>query len=316
MNKKVLIVGNGKSSVNSNITEIVKDKDIFRVNRFYLEPKKIFGDKIKFLSCIGEPYSLFILNYLMNKNVYKIEKIGYKEMNSKHFFSPLISNKFIPWKKIELQYSLDDKVNGFNGLNRLNTKRKHDKITSGVYLINCAIQMGYDDISIVGIDFYSEKSLKKYPIITPEKLKKISLFEGQYRSKRRRKLKKSSYDDDLHSYETDSYYVQQIANQYKNIKFNIYVDEENPFNNWNKIASECDNIIVNLLAESSESGTELNSHCFNEINEAIDDYKSKYFFKDKYMRIINILNNKKTIIKKLFYYITDNEFMDKIRGIN
>lgn len=300
---KALIVASGQSSVNPTASNLCNDRDLFRVNTFFLEPTLLFGKKIKFLSFIGEPYNLYLIDYLRSKNIYKIEQANYREMSQKYFFTPLLKTDFTPWKKIATRLSLKNSVPGFDDINMLHKTQKHAKITSGVYLINCAIQMGYQDIAIIGIDFYSEKSLKKYPIIIPNCLKKIKLFEGQFKSERLRKKKGNSYDDELHSYEIDSQYIINLANKYTDVHITAYVDEQNPFKNWTNIAKQCTNVQVIKMPHYQMDSSP--SHCINDIENALYEYKKQYFWQDIWMRIRSLINYRKSIVKKIYYTLLD-----------
>lgn len=306
---KALVVASGQSSVNPSAKELSTNRDLFRVNTFYLEPTLLFGKKIKFLSFIGEPYSLYLIDYLRSKKVYEIEQANYREMSKKYFFIPSLKTSFTPWSKIITQLSLKHSVPGFDDMNMIHKTQKHAKITSGVYLINCAIQMGYKDIAIVGIDFYSEKSLKKYPIIIPSCLKKIKIFEGQFRSNRLRKLRGNSYDNEMHSYEIDSQYIVNLANRYSDISITAYVDEQNPFDNWTNIVKQCKN--VQVIKMPPVESKPLSSHCINEIEQALYEYKKYYFWKDFWMRIRHLLNYRKSILKKIYFTLLDKIYLLK-----
>jgi len=302
-NNKVLIVGNGQSSVNPNASKLSKDRDIFRVNKFFLEPYKNFGKNIKLLKFVGEPFCLFLIDHIIKKGIYNIEIAAHGSMKHKKFFSIKSAKKYTTWEYIEKKYKLRDKVKQFDGVNRLNSTKKHDKITSGVYLINCAIQMGYNDITIVGIDFYSEKSLSKYPIIIPKCIKNAILPEGQYISKKIKNKNKSSYDTDLHSYNTDALYIQNILEQYPNVTIQVYVDEENPYENWNKILKNFKNIKINKLPKETLDDRPLISHCIDDLNEIYLNYKKKYFWKIIRMKMLHYWQYKKDFIKKIIFSI-------------
>lgn len=301
---KALIVGNGQSSINPEAQNLSKHRDIFRVNNFFLEPSPLFGKKIKFLSFIGMPYNLYLIDQLRIKKVYDIELAHYREMPKKYFFIPKLINTVIPWKKVVDALSLKNSVSGFDDMNMIDKKQKHAKITSGVYLINCAIQMGYKDISVIGIDFYSEKSLNKYPITIPKCLKDIAIFEGQFVSHRINKKKQNSYDTDLHSYQIDSTYIKNLANTYPDVKLTVYVDDENPYKNWQNISQISSNITVIKLPNASKTSPSI-SHCLQDIEIALYEYKDMYYWQDKWMRVRHILTYRKSVVKKLYLRILD-----------
>lgn len=302
--KKALIVGNGKSSVNPNAEGLNEGKDVFRLNKFFLEPKPIFGNNLKFVTFPGEPYTIYLINYLIKKNVYNIDMVVYRKMMQKRFFIPKVESEMHIWDELEKKYSTENTINGFKGVNKINKIKKVDKVTTGPYLINMAIQMGYDEISIIGIDFYSESSKKKYPIIIPNSLKKISIFDAQYRSIKRNKKKNNSYDDNIHSLETDKEYLKELFNTYRSIKFNVYVDEENPYFNWQKLIENLENVKLIKLDEYSICKAS-HSHCLDDIDKALIEYKKKYYLKDEIMNIKHNWSNRKSIMKKFFMYLSD-----------
>lgn len=302
--KKVLIVGNGKSSCNPNAEGLNKGKDVFRINKFFLEPKKTFGNDIKLVTISGEPYTIYILEYLIKKGIYKVQIPLYREMTQKRFFIPSLTTNIDKWSKFESKYSLENKIPGFNAQNKIDKVKKVDKITTGPYLVNLAIQMGYEDISIIGIDFYSEKSNKKYPILIPKCLKDISIFDPQFRSVKRNKEKKNSYDDLVHSIESDMLYLNNLIELYPNVNFNIYVDESNPYHNWQKIATNFKNINLVKLDDNIIEAPQ-KSNCLNEIECAINNYKKKYLYKHNIMNFRNNWSNRKSAVKKFYSYITD-----------
>lgn len=303
--KKALIVGNGKSSVNPEAKGLNFDKDVFRLNKFFLEPSLLFGRKIKFVTFPGEPYSIHLMDYLVENKIYEIETLCYRKMVQKRFFIPTVNSKLFIWNDFELKYNTENAVPGFFGVNKIDKVKKVDKVTTGPYLINMAIQMGYTEISIIGIDFYSEKSKNKYPIKIPETLKDISIFDPQFRSLKRNKKRNNSYDDNIHCIETDLEYLSSLFNKYKNIKFFIYVDEDNPYSNWKKIIKGLNNVEL-IMMKDNDIKKQFDSHCLKYINEALLDYKNKYFFKDKVMKIKHNWSNRKSILKKFYNYILDS----------
>ena len=300
--KKVLIVGNGGSSVNPYAKGLYNGKDVFRVNKFFLEPDLLYGRNIKFAVFPGEPFFIFFMDYLVRNNIYHIDIICYKKLH-KRFFLPKVESQMIEWNDYVESYKCKDSVPGFYNADQINSKERYSKITTGPYLINCAIQMGYKDITIIGMDFYSENSGKKYPIVIPGIWQKISPFEAPYGSARTNKKKGDSYDQG-HSIGVDIAYVETLIANNKDIKFNIYVDEKNTYNNWSKIVKKNqDNVFIHMM-ENYQSDS-LMSHCLSEIELAIAEYKAQYFWKGRISNAKHLLASRKSVVRKFIYLLRE-----------
>lgn len=305
--KKVLIVGNGSSSVNTNAKNLHKGKDVFRINKFFLEPRPIFGNKIKFLVFPGEPFFIFFINYLVKNKIYDIDIACYKKLH-KRFFIPDTEKKMQVWDDFVVGNNCKGTVPGFYDANQTNSLLKYGKITSGPYLVNCAIQMGYTDISIIGLDFYSEKSGERYPIIIPKEWKKISIFEAPFRSVRVSKKKGNSYDQG-HSIDADIFYIKSIVKKYKNIKFHIYVDETGPYNSWIEISNACfDNLTIHRMDKSKMANKSV-SFCLDDIISAVNEYREKYLWKDRVMNIKHLFAHRRPLLRN-FLLSTREKVLD------
>ncbi len=119
--KKALIVGNGLSSYNPHAAGIEKGRSIFRMNLFFLEPKLLFGKRVDYYwqgSHIW--YVQYYVNKVVEKRLYDIKNVtGYKD---RLFMPNSVFGTIIP--------------------------------TSVLVFIKDALLRGYDDIAIVGVDFY------------------------------------------------------------------------------------------------------------------------------------------------------------------
>jgi|GEM_PF-1373764 len=295
--KEVLIVGNGGSSVNTRAKNLSKGKDIFRVNKFFLEPFPIFGRKIKLVVFPGEPFFIFFIDYIVKNKIYDIELVCYKKLH-RRFFIPKTQKNMLLWDDFVIDNHCKESVPGFYDANQIDSRLKYGKITSGPYLVNCAIQMGYKNISIIGIDFYSEKSGKQYPISIPKIWKKISIFEAPFRSTRANKKRGSSYDQG-HSIAADVAYMEALVDKYKDVTFNVYTDEGNPYINWQHIAeSGSDNMVIHKMDEMCFD--EQPAHCLPDIEKAVIEYKNDYFWKDKIMNAKHLFAHRGVILKNSF----------------
>ncbi len=301
--KKLLIVGNGGSSINGHAKGLSKDKDVFRVNKFFLEPSLLFGRNIKFAVFPGEPFFIFFIDYLIRNNIYKIDVVCYKKLH-RRFFLPKVKSLMITWESFIENYKCKNSVPGFFDANQIDSVEQYGKITTGPYLINCAIQMGYKHISIIGIDFYSEKSGKKYPISIPRIWRKISIFEAPFSSERINKIKGSSYDQG-HCVGVDITYIKALVNKYKDVAFNVYVDEDNPYVTWKNIVESGDNnVTVHKMKDCHADSRP--AHCLSDIEKAIIEYQHDYFWKDKVMNAGNLFTERKAVIRNSLLRIKES----------
>ncbi|MBC8550085.1 MAG: hypothetical protein H8D23_10570 [Candidatus Brocadiales bacterium] len=303
--KKVLIVGNGGSSINPCAEGLYKGKDVFRVNKFFLEPNTLYGRDIKFVVFPGEPFFVFFIDYLIKKGLYRIDIVCYKKLH-KQFFFPKVDTPMIVWDEYVESCKCKNSVPGFYNANQLNSKEQYRKITTGPYLINCAIQMGYTEISIIGVDFYSENSGGQYPIVIPKIWKKISPFEAHYRSVLANKKKGDSYDRG-HGVAVDTAYIETLIANNKNIKFAIYIDEKSTHKKWKDIAKKSpDNILIHLM-DDYQSNRPV-SHCLSTIEAAILEYKSQYFWRDQVANYRHLFANRKAVVKKVIFRLIERFF--------
>ncbi len=117
--KKALIVGNGLSSYNPHAAGIEKGRSIFRMNLFFLEPKLIFGKRVDYY-CKSTPrqFVVYYVNKIVEKRLYNIKNV----------------------------------------LSKLDRKKSSQEVLLSVSIavIEAALLKGYEDIAIVGVDFYQK----------------------------------------------------------------------------------------------------------------------------------------------------------------
>lgn len=307
--KKALIVGNGASSVNPFAKELHSGKDVFRVNKFFLEPDLLYDRDIKFAVFPGEPFFVFFVDYLIRKHIYNIDIVCYKKLH-KRFFLPKVKSAMLTWDQYIEDCKCKESVPGFYNANQIDNQERYRKITTGPYLVNCAIQMGYKDISIIGMDFYSEKSGKKYPISIPKIWKKISPFEAPYSSIRSNKKRGHAYDQG-HGIKVDIAYIETLIANNQDVKFSIYVDEDNTYKRWYDIAEKASGNVSIFLMDDHQVQN-LVSHCLPEVKVAILEYKAQYFWQDKISNSKHLFANRKPVVKKFIYLLKERvlNFLD------
>ena len=298
---KALIIGNGGSSVNLHASNLHKGKDVFRINKFFLEPQKIHGSKIKYLVIPGAPFFIFFADYLVKNNTYSIENCIYKKLH-KRFFIPDTNQKFIEWNQFVEQNGCNNSVDGFDGANQINSNKELSKITTGPFLTNCSVKLGYKDISIIGIDFYSEKSSRKYPVAVPKYLTKILPFSATFSSPRMNKLKGNSYDVG-HSIKADIAYFSEIISSNQDVCFTIYVDDKNTFKIWSRIKGNNNNIDIVQLDPFKVNLKSPN--CESEILLAIDEYRKKYFLVHLRSTLSHLFAHRRAIIRKMILILRE-----------
>ena len=163
--------------------------------------------------------------------------------------------------------------------------------------------MGYKDINIIGIDFYSEKSNRKYPVLVPKYLTKILPFSATFSSPRMNKLKGNSYDVG-HSIKADIDYFSEIIASNQDASFTIYVDDENTFKIWASIKGVNNNISIVQLQPSEINLKSPN--CESEILLAIKEYRAKYFLMHFRSTISHLFAHRKAIIKKVIVILRES----------
>lgn len=291
-----LIVGNGHSSVNPYASRLVKDSDVFRLNKFFLEPSPIFGRKVEVAFFGGEPFLIYLYDYLISKGIYSISHCIYRELSHKRFFIPPTTNKMRALGEFSKMLELSP-VDGFKGSTCLDCPRK-SKVTSGVFLIHIAMALGYKKISIVGIDFYSD-NLRPYPVIEPDSIKRIKLFSAKTWTK---ELKENGNYLGRHSLKADSQYMRRLALTNSDVCFNVFIDEDRSVKFWNEISKNIGNIKINRMPSISKNKA---LPCFlEEIDAGVDSYKRSYYWKDKYMNFVHVVfHNKRAVVINSYYVL-------------
>ncbi|WP_267892830.1 alpha-2,3-sialyltransferase, partial [Helicobacter acinonychis] len=161
MNKKPLIIaGNGPSIKDLDYALFPKDFDVFRCNQFYFEDKYYLGREIKgvFFNAHVFDLQMKITKAIVKNGEYHpdhiycthVEPYGYvngnqqlmQEYLEKHFVG--VRSTYAYLKDLEPFFILHSKYRNF-----------YDQhFTTGIMMLLVAIQLGYKEIYLCGIDFY------------------------------------------------------------------------------------------------------------------------------------------------------------------
>ncbi|MDO4433335.1 MAG: alpha-2,3-sialyltransferase [Alysiella sp.] len=156
--KAVLVAGNGPSLTQIDYNLLPQDIDVFRCNQFYLEEQYYVGKKIK---AAFFHHGLFMeqqatMSILLRNQEYECEHIVYSDLESQ-LSQPELTQDLLYW--------FPDTLNAFTLYReKLPELAKYTQqlalfenkiLTSGAIMAVIAAAMGYQNIYIAGIDFYT-----------------------------------------------------------------------------------------------------------------------------------------------------------------
>ncbi|WP_291953368.1 alpha-2,3-sialyltransferase [Campylobacter sp.] len=159
--KVAVVAGNGPSIKNIDYERLPKDYDVFRCNQFYFEDKYYLGKKVDF--AFANSYVFFEQYYtiknLIDKNEYEIKNIVCSSFNLDNLDGKdFIRNFYSYFPDAILGFDLIKKIKDFHSFVKFNEIYNEQRITSGIYMCAVAVAMGYKNIYISGIDFYSNEN--------------------------------------------------------------------------------------------------------------------------------------------------------------
>lgn len=175
MKKVAIVAGNGPSLAKIDYTLLPQEYDVFRCNQFYCEDKYYLGKKIKAVSFASQMVfeQIYTMLHLNNQNEYDIESIFLRDIFSPHvrkeqINSTILSKYFDNHEFIHriFQGKYSHNINKFLEYVKLQELYFYKHITTGVFLCAIAIAMGYQEIYIVGIDFY-EGATYAFDVLQP-----------------------------------------------------------------------------------------------------------------------------------------------------
>ncbi|AJC88165.1 alpha-2,3-sialyltransferase [Campylobacter insulaenigrae] len=184
--KNALICGNGPSLREIEYEKLPKNYDVFRCNQFYFEDKYYAGKNIQY--AFFNPYVFFEQYYtiknIIDKDEYDIKNIvcssfGLESIDSRN----LLEFFYNYFPDTIFGFDLIKQLKEFHSFIKFNEIYNEQRITSGIYMCAFAVAMGYKNIYISGIDFYSNKNqpyLFKYQ--TNNVLKLIPEFKNEIKA--------------------------------------------------------------------------------------------------------------------------------------
>ncbi|WP_267523379.1 alpha-2,3-sialyltransferase [Campylobacter sp. MG1] len=151
--ENLIVVGNGPSLKNIDLSSLPQDYDVFRCNQFYCEDKYYLGKNIKLV--MFNPMVIYsqlkTIHEITKKNEYNIEHICLNYINQNwdcNFDLNYFKNK-MPFVLI-LRELLEHKI-----LKEICLLDEYDKLrpTSGILLMLLGKSLGYKNIYFIGMDF-------------------------------------------------------------------------------------------------------------------------------------------------------------------
>ncbi len=151
MNKKpIVIAGNGPSLAQIDYRRLPADFDVFRCNQFYFEDKYFLGKKVTgaFFNLHVEKQQYFNYKILEQRKEYIIDQKyiichNSKWKNKDNF--PGAKSTFCFLKSLPQFYELQRFLQVYN----------NKYFTSTISMLITALALGYQEIYLVGLDFYA-----------------------------------------------------------------------------------------------------------------------------------------------------------------
>ncbi len=148
--KPIVIAGNGPSLAQIDYRRLPSDFDVFRCNQFYFEDKYFLGKKVT--------------GAFFNPNVAKEQYFNFKILQERKEY--IIEQKYLlsPVPDAEAELNLPGAKNMFYLLQTLPQFHElqkflsfyfQKKFTATIYMLITALALGYQEIYLVGLDFYA-----------------------------------------------------------------------------------------------------------------------------------------------------------------
>jgi len=226
--KSIIIAGNGPSITQIDYRRLPKEYDVLRINNFYFEDKYYLGKKVDYYYT---DYG-FIRNQFFN--IYNLKKRG--EYDVYEFLTTPYTNleKDYPHAVNIMNYVYKNKKFGeFISYYRQYYKKL---VTSGILSLFAAIEMGYKDIYVIGIDLYQNNMI--YPWESGENYVKIFLCDIE---------KEENITNVMNKYHMEKIEIEalELAKNTPGVKL-YSLSEQSPINNYIdlSIIQNDDNFII------------------------------------------------------------------------
>lgn len=239
--KPLVIAGSGPSLRRINYKKLPKEFLTFRINNFFLEDKYYLGRKVDACyASMPRPETLYTLANTATNYDYEFttDCIFTRERVSKRF----PPKEYFPRVEVEKILSIDTKMSSYMA-EIFYYQNKH--ITSGILALLAAIAMGFKEIYLIGLDFYSDEN-QRYAYKIGENYKKTveeqDLLPG--------------YSENFHSREIDLKGL-DIALSYPDVK----------------IFSICDDAFINQFVELAPENKIASYNPETKSKNSISDYE-------------------------------------------
>ncbi|MCR6585997.1 alpha-2,3-sialyltransferase [Campylobacter insulaenigrae] len=159
--KNALVCGNGPSLREINYERLPKDYDVFRCNQFYFEDKYYAGKNIQYAFFNSHVFfeQYYTIKNIIDKDEYDIKNIVCSSFNLEDIDGEkFIRNFYNYFPDAIFGFDLIKQLKEFHSFIKFNEIYNDQRITSGIYMCAFAVAMGYKNIYISGIDFYSNKN--------------------------------------------------------------------------------------------------------------------------------------------------------------
>ncbi len=303
--KKIFIVGNGPSSKCPELKNHIEDYEIARINWFFLEKEKIFGNSMNYVFCGSqhEPYLYYLYYYLNKKSIYNIANF--------YLIKPLRKNSIV----IKI---LGEKISSLflppigNGLHRyLNNLLQDDykklgitvvNPTSGLHILYQLLKSGYKKIKLCGFDFYQTKTV--YSLVYNKMLVKNTLNIKRYI----REVTKEGYIvpsaykvSQYHSLQADLIALDKILDSFPDAQIEVYVNNEKTLKVWEKFKNR---VKITMLPSPLEKSALYDPYLDKKwLQEASAEFRKKY---GKKLYIERLKVNFKRNLSNLVFIIPKN----------
>lgn len=156
-NKALVVSGNGPSLTEIDYARLPLEYDVFRVNRFYFEEKYFLGKKITAAFMLSDRAleNYYTLKNLIQNGEYIIDNIIAHTFGLPNYDGHFMQNaSFFP--DVIMGHDFFKHIKEFEIYMKYNLLYNYAVATSGIYACAIGVAMGYREIYIAGIDFYTQ----------------------------------------------------------------------------------------------------------------------------------------------------------------
>lgn len=276
-NKSVLIVGNGPSSTYEESGKLAYGCEIARTNWFFLEKKRIYGNKVDYLFHTSREVFLYYASFRIDRSgIYSI----------KNNICLTDSSVYLDFVRKVLKKDIEKNI----VVHDMNIHRDN-RIgpTAGLRMLAFFLKMGYTKINITGIDFYQGKV--SYAIKKNSKIVDAcpSREEERNAPQADQEYSHRTNDKDGHSLQLDVAYLGKLLDEYPDVSI---------------VATSCHEVSREIWSQFRQ----VKVVYYNSTNEIIEQYDS--FLENKWLRdiVTDFLKKYGLKVKILDIYAHPNKY--------